>query len=1040
MAFSISIVISMRFLAFILIVIVPVYLIIRWLGQVKDIFEQVQRDFKILEAIMKDIEEVAESAKKIDEKPNQLRDSQLKPGATVQLSDAERGWFEATKTLVGTVKDCSESYRRLHEIKYFLELFYSGFTGFKKIYDLKADLGSCNSLINDQLWKKTKICKSVEQSRSIVRSLKDRPIEEDKSSIYKRAKETVFIEKKFKSLMDNINPNLVPETQKEIKYSIQLPLHLLSAFLRDLERHTLESETEKAWVKEAEEVICKLQQQIDRKTTTLGNWMMAKDLPKSFEKIERLLWFLFSKKYELDFTFIRRVPSKSVDRTPHQKTQAKIDDKEILEVLDKFHKQLSQEQPKKALDLLAISIKIFHIELMRKTNWVVSLEEDIHEIVSQLTTNSAENFSTLTSVGMKGITNSFENFSTLSIVGMEGIGKTTLAKMVFNNRAIQKHFVHRYWVSLPDITDDKTELLKKLGKEVLPANEKEKEKDYSYKVVNDFLKTRKYLLVLDKSPNKETWDTLKEAFLDNGKGSRILLTTRDKSVASHAGTSCKPYHIRLRTNGESRALFGQMVHCMDEPSHPNHETSSELKNLVKKVVRRCGGLPLSILNHGYLLSGKEVTTDDLSRVLEHVNPYQRPCSENLEKNKKDLHPYLSQCLSYFVKFPKDTEISSRRLAALWVAEGLVEVSDNKPLKSFAENYLLELISHNLLQILERKMNGNARTCVLPCTLREIWLREYPSSCLNEQVIIYFYENDVRSCQGFGGSNYSPNISQSSKNPQSMVCFDTREGDKSGEEIGNYLKKGISRGHLLQLKKLQNLYLSDFCRSKIDHQPEKKYHQPNRKFLQNLQILRSGFVDEDNPLKDAFNMMTNLQILDLAFHQPQDLYVDHLSGLKYLSSLSLFGKLNDPSTIINTTALPQSLTDLTLSASGLSDDPMPQLEKLHKLECLTFYSASYTGKSMFCSKGGFPQLQVLKFIMLQELEEWHVEEQAMPTLKKLEFRSCKKLKVPSGLIHLKTLRELKLKMMPLNFTRQVEKRKEQTWEHISVFPVLIIDLQ
>ena len=201
----------MRFLAFVLIV--PVCLIIRWLRQVKDIFEQVQRDFKILEAIMKDIEEVAESAKKIDEKPNQLRDSQLKPGATVQLSDAERGWFEATKTLVGTVKDCSQTYRRLHEIKYFLELFYSGFTGFKKIYDLKADLGSCNSLINDQLWKKTKICKSVEQSRSIVRSLKDRPIEEDKSSSYKRAKETVFIEKKFKSLMDNINPNLVPETR-----------------------------------------------------------------------------------------------------------------------------------------------------------------------------------------------------------------------------------------------------------------------------------------------------------------------------------------------------------------------------------------------------------------------------------------------------------------------------------------------------------------------------------------------------------------------------------------------------------------------------------------------------------------------------------------------------------------------------------------------------------------------------------------------------------------------------------------------------------
>lgn len=61
MAFSILIVISMCFLASVLIVIVPVC---RWRAQVTDIFEQVQRDFKILEAIIKDIEEVAESAKK----------------------------------------------------------------------------------------------------------------------------------------------------------------------------------------------------------------------------------------------------------------------------------------------------------------------------------------------------------------------------------------------------------------------------------------------------------------------------------------------------------------------------------------------------------------------------------------------------------------------------------------------------------------------------------------------------------------------------------------------------------------------------------------------------------------------------------------------------------------------------------------------------------------------------------------------------------------------------------------------------------------
>ena len=77
---------------------------------------------------------------------------------------------------------------------------------------------------------------------------------------------------------------------------------------------------------------------------------------------------------------------------------------------------------------------------------MVSLEDDVHEMVSQLTTET-------------------EPFSTLPIVGMEGIGKTTLIKVVYNHKAIQKHFPFRYWVGLPDMVDyNKDVLLKRLGK------------------------------------------------------------------------------------------------------------------------------------------------------------------------------------------------------------------------------------------------------------------------------------------------------------------------------------------------------------------------------------------------------------------------------------------------------------------------------------------------------------------------------------------------------------------------------------------------
>lgn len=169
-------------------------------------------------------------------------------------------------------------------------------------------------------------------------------------------------------------------------------------------------------------------------------------------------------------------------------------------------------------------------------------------------------------------------------------------------------------------------------------------------------------------------------------------------------------------------------------------------------------------------------------------------------------------------------------------------------------------------------------------------------------------------------------------------------------------------------------------------------------------------------------------------RPQDLKATFLSGLENISNLYLFGKLE----MISISELPQSLSDLTLSASRLSDDPMPELEKLPKLKCLSLYAGSYIGKSMSCSKGGFLQLPVLNFLKLKELEEWNVVEEAMPNLKKLEIRSCYSLKVPNGLRHLKTLGELKLRDMSVKFTSEIEETKEKIWADIAIPPAIIID--
>lgn len=70
--------------------------------------------------------------------------------------------------------------------------------------------------------------------------------------------------------------------------------------------------------------------------------------------------------------------------------------------------------------------------------------------------------------------------------------------------------------------------------------------------------------------------------------------------------------------------------------------------------------------------------------------------------------------------------------------------------------------------------------------------------------------------------------------------------------------------------------------------------------------------------------------------PKKLIVNSMSKLENLSSLQVFGKLEDE---LHMRCLPQNLTNLTLSKSKLSEDPMPELQSLLKLKSLCFYEDS-----------------------------------------------------------------------------------------------------
>ncbi|XP_078166243.1 disease resistance protein RPP8-like [Carex rostrata] len=115
------------------------------------------------------------------------------------------------------------------------------------------------------------------------------------------------------------------------------------------------------------------------------------------------------------------------------------------------------------------------------------------------------------------------------------------------------------------------------------------------------------------------------------------------------------------------------------------------------------------------------------------------------------------------------------------------------------------------------------------------------------------------------------------------------------------------------------------------------------------------------------------------------------NLETVKSIWLEGKwMSCRKLFIDNVELPPNLTKLTLNKSGLTEDPMPRLEIVKTLKFLSLQDGAYTGKQMTCSAKGFPCLQSLELLKLENLEKWVVGENAMSELRTLRVVQCNKL--------------------------------------------------
>ena len=636
----------------------------------------------------------------------------------------------------------------------------------------------------------------------------------------------------------------------------------------------------------------------------------------------------------------------------------------------------------------------------------------------------------------------------VSIIGMGGLGKTTLARKIYNKDEVKEMFPCRAWGYASNDYRVR-ELLLSLLQCLKPSTPEYKDSSVKQlkEKVKECLTGHKYLVVIDDIWRTQVWDEVKDVFPKERNGSRILITSRMKDVASYMTTTIA-YQLPFLNEEDSWQLFSKKV-------FQGKKCPSELEDLGRTMVENCKGLPLAIIVLAGMVAKRDKSKREWLRIKENFR-WHLTLEDNkmvigiLKLSYDDLPQRLKPCFLYLGIYPEDYEIPVRELIRLWIAEGFIQPKEigtsNAPEpEDVADYYLDELVDRSLVQVASKRSDGGVKTCRIHDLLRDLCILESKENKFMEVCT----ELDIDKCNhrrlSFHYKTEFSTTKYAQLHTRSLLLFGEWLQWNSKSKGWKWISKSFKLARVLDLGRV-SLYLPRgdlktfihlrYLRIQAYHQTTGNNILASVCNLWNLETLhlvcpidnmtfpigiwklkrlrhvylKSGFLSlPPLPMSRGENSetMLNLQTLcNVLFDQLMTSMLNNdsfpnltklslhywgphgqlqcLHRLNKLRKLKIIAISNPP---LDASIFPSNLTKITLKRLwDLESRFLNTLGQLASLQILKLKVGRISG-SVNCPAGEFPQLEVFHMLDVDVEGQWIIENGAMPGLRCLILDCC-----------------------------------------------------